>query len=165
MSAGKSGEIRVSPCMGTVGSLTVTLHWGHARCHHGGRQSEGYMGFSVLPLAMACGSIIYSTSKALSLDFSAGNRREWVLISLWWGRLWDISIEAVSRQLVCWNLVWMYETNEQSQGSYQYGLSPTLICFLTLLLPSDMRECVFFFFFGLINFNKALTNTPCPPTM
>ena len=35
------------------------------------------------------------------------------------GRLWDIGIEAISRQLVCWTLVWMYETNEQSQGSYQ----------------------------------------------
>ena len=65
--------------------LTVTLHWGHARCHHWGTQSEGYMGFSVLPLAIACGSIIYSTSKALSQDFSTGNRREWVLVSLWWG--------------------------------------------------------------------------------
>ena len=84
------------------------------------------------------------------------------------GRLWDISIEAVSRQLVCWNLVWMYETNEQKVKA----VIKFLIWFVpnTYLLPDPITSqwhegMSFFFFFSMINFSKALTNTPCPPTM
>lgn len=76
------------------------------------------------------------------------------------GRLWDIGIEAISRQLVCWTLVWMYETNEQSQGSYQVfnmvcpqHLSASWPYYCPVTWGKGM--CLFFFFFGLINFNKA----------
>ena len=145
MSAGKSGEIRVSPCMVTVGPLTVTLHWGHARCHHGG--GTEWRVYGILCVTSCNGLWIYNILDKQSPVpglFSWEPERVSLDLSLM-GRLWDISIGAVSIQLACWNLVWTYETNEQSQGSYQYDLSPTLICFLTLLLPSDMRECVFLF--------------------